>query len=79
MKTVPMGIDDKTPCHSQGPCPREKAAGGEGRGGRALRVADCAEARQGVEAARHTLPTIVYSTLLRRVEQCEQLLAQQGR
>lgn len=50
----------------------------EGEAARALRAADCAEARQAVEAARHTLPTIVYSTLLRRVEQCEQLLAQRG-
>ncbi|MPW20045.1 hypothetical protein GCT13_24925 [Paraburkholderia sp. CNPSo 3157] len=76
-----MSIDDKYPAILKVLALEKKLQAEndkEGQGARALRVADCAEVRQAVEAARHTLPTIVYSTLLRRVEQCEQLLAQQG-
>ncbi|MEM5386682.1 hypothetical protein VSR68_24225 [Paraburkholderia phymatum] len=77
-----MGIDDKHPAILKVLALEKKLQAKndkEGDATRALRVADCAEARQAVEAARHTLLTIVYSTLLRRVEQCEQLLAQQRR
>ncbi|SIT51137.1 conserved hypothetical protein [Paraburkholderia piptadeniae] len=77
-----MGIDDKHPVILKVLALEKKLQAAKDKGGeaaRALRATDCAEARQAVEAARHTLPTIVYSTLLRRVEQCEQLLAQRGR
>jgi hypothetical protein len=80
-----MGINDRHPAILKVLALEKKLLPGQGKdreGARALRLADCAAARQAVEAveaARPTLPTIVYSTLLHRVEHCEQSLAEQER
>ncbi|CAG9229334.1 hypothetical protein PSAB6_50173 [Paraburkholderia sabiae] len=41
---------------------------------RPLSRADCADARSAVDAARYALPTIIYSTLLQRIDQVERSL-----
>ena len=75
-----MGIDDQHPAILRVLALERKLHSEPNREGtRMLSLADCTDARQAVEAARHTLPAIACPTLRHRVGQIGPWLAQQVR